>query len=170
MVRHRRIDLAELETLSANAGAIQGGECRSATVVGWREWVSLPELGIGHLDAKIDTGARTSVLGASSIETFRRQGDEWLRFRVCEESDLSRVGREVTALLKGYRRIRSSNGQTSTRPVIETAMQIGLYRWRIELTLCDRGAMGFRLLLGRTAIGRRFLVDASSCYLASRIG
>lgn len=137
--------------------------------LGWREWVSLPELGVPFIEAKIDTGARSSSLDAQVIEEFRRRRESWVRFVLFSDIDLSLAGKVVEAKLLGCREVRSSNGQTTRRPVIESTVRIGLETWPIELTLTNRRSMGFRLLLGRTAIGDRFLVSVSKSYLAGSI-
>ncbi len=134
--------------------------------VGWREWVSLPDLNLPFVEAKVDTGARNSSLDATIVEAFRRRRQAWLRFVVFSDIDLSSAGSIVEAKLSGYREVRSSNGGTESRPVIETEIRLAIDTWTIELTLSSRRAMGFRLLLGRSAIENRYLVDASKSYLA----
>ena len=135
-------------------------------LVGWREWVQLPSLDVSFIESKIDTGARSSSLDAEPIEEFRRQKQRWLRFSVFAEADLSKAGQIVEARLVGFRDVRSSTGHITHRPVIETLIQIGSNQWPIELTLTNRRLMGFRLLLGRSAIEERFHVDASRSFLA----
>ncbi len=137
--------------------------------VGWREWVSLPDFGLPFIEAKIDSGARSSSLDAQVIEEFRRRRESWVRFVLFSDIDLSLAGKVVEAKLLGSREVRSSNGQVTRRPVIETSLRIGLETWPIELTLTSRRSMGFRLLLGRTAIGDRFMVSVSKSYLAGSI-
>ncbi len=135
-------------------------------LLGWREWVQLPELDLCFLESKIDTGARSSSLDADPIKVFRRQKQRWIRFLVFAGADLSMSGQKVEARLVGFRDVRSSTGHLTHRPVIQTLVQIGYDRWPIELTLTSRRQMGFRLLLGRSAIENRFLVDASRSFLA----
>lgn len=135
-------------------------------IIGWREWVSLPELAIQRIKPKIDTGARSSSLHALALESFRRQGKAWVRFRIRPiQRNSSKI---VTAECKvlEFRRVRSSTGQSAMRPVIMTDIELMGYRWAIELTLADREEMGFRMLLGREAIRGRFLVDANRSYCA----
>jgi hypothetical protein len=141
---------------------------RRLAVIGWREWVALPKLDTRFIEAKIDTGARHSSIDASITEEFRRGRIRWVRFALYSDVDLSFPGELVEAPLVGYRDVRSSNGQVSRRPVIETDIRIGLATWSIELSLTNRRAMGFRLLLGRSAVEDRFLVDVSKSYLATQ--
>lgn len=140
------------------------GDARST--IGWREWVSLPELGIPAIKAKIDTGARSSSLHAFDVETFRRGKDEWVRFQVhpLQRSTQRTVAGEARVL--EYRRVRSSNGLAADRPVIITEIELLGQRWPIELTLANRDEMGFRMLLGREALRRRLCVDPGRSYLA----
>jgi len=136
--------------------------------IGWREWVTLPGLGVPHIKAKIDTGARSSALHAFDIEIVRRGGSAFVRFVLhpLQRSAQTRVEAEVPLL--GERQIRSSNGQVSRRPVIRTAVEILGERRDVELTLIPRDEMGFRLLLGRQAIRDDFLVDPGRSYLGGR--
>lgn len=134
-------------------------------LLGWREWVQLPDIDKGFIEAKIDTGARSSSMDADPLEEFRRGKQRWLRFSVFSVADLSMAGQIVEARLVGYRDVRSSTGHLTHRPVIETSIQIGPSLWQIELTLTNRRLMGFRMLLGRSAIENRFCVDASRSYL-----
>jgi hypothetical protein len=141
-------------------------ESRDRPLLGWREWVQLPGLDVNFIESKIDTGARSSSLDADPIEEFQRQKQRWLRFSVFAEADLSMSGQIVEARLVGYRDVRSSTGHLTHRPVIQTLIQIGADQWPIELTLTNRRLMGFRLLLGRSAIEQRFHVDVSRSFLA----
>ena len=134
-------------------------------LIGWREWLALPELGIERIKAKIDTGARTSALHAFDLEHLEIGGRPWVRFRVHPVQRDSRTTVEVTAALVGERRVKPSTGQASMRPVIRTRAILGRHRWPIEITLVNRDVMGFRMLLGRRAIRRRFLVDPGRSFL-----
>ncbi|NJL83286.1 MAG: ATP-dependent zinc protease [Chloroflexaceae bacterium] len=137
------------------------------TVIGWRESVALPELGIDDIKAKIDTGARSSALHAINIEQFQQDGRDMLRFQVHPyQRDCQHIVIAAAPLLE-YREIRNSGGQTQCRPVIETPVRLGEKQWLIELTLTNRDVMGFRLLLGRQAVRQRFLVDAGKSFLQS---
>jgi hypothetical protein len=152
--------------LTSAAFASSPGELGIKPLLGWREWVQLPELDLSFFESKIDTGARSSSLDAKPIQEFQRQKQRWLRFSVFAGADLSMSGQTVEARLVGFRDVRSSTGHLTHRPVILTAVQIGADRWPIELTLTNRRQMGFRLLLGRSAIENRFHVDASRSFLA----
>ena len=134
-------------------------------LVGWREWLALPELGIEHIKAKIDTGARTSALHAFDLERFEIEGRPHVRFRVHPIQRDSRKTVEIIAPLVGERRVKPSSGHASLRPVIRTPAILGRHRWPIEITLVNRDVMGFRMLFGRRAIRRRFLVDAGRSFL-----
>lgn len=137
----------------------------SAAVIGWREWIALPELGIQTIKAKIDTGARSSSLHAYAVEQFEQNGRSMVRFQAhpLQRNDDYTVTAE--AVLLEEREVRNSGGQVDLRPVIETQVQVGLAVWTIELTLTNRDQMGFRMLLGRQAVRRRYLVDPGRSYL-----
>ena len=127
--------------------------------IGWREWVGLPDLGVGAIKAKIDTGARTSALHAYQIEPFRRGGALWLRFKLhpIQRSEASKVTCEARAI--DERTVRNSGGGVERRYIVKTMLKLGEQAWSIELALANRDQMGFRMLLGRTALEGRALIE-----------
>ena len=137
-------------------------------VIGWREWISFPQLGVGPIKAKLDTGARSSSLHAFDLVTFERDGKTYIRFQVHPIQRSGEDAVEVEAEVLEYRRVRSSSGQSARRPVIVTAVEVLGKSWPIELTLANRDQMGFRVLLGREAFRRRLLVDAGRSYYGGR--
>ena len=137
-------------------------------VVGWREWIALPELGIAAVKAKIDTGARSSSLHAFNIETFDRGGSPWVSFDVHPMQRDAEVTVHAEARVLEYRHVRSSSGHQTLRPVIRTQLALGGRRWSAELTLAARDEMGFRMLLGREALRGRFLVEPGRSFLVGK--
>jgi hypothetical protein len=133
--------------------------------IGWREWVALPELEVDAIKAKIDTGARTSVLHAYRIEPFRRAGALWIRFALhpIQRSEATKVTCEARAV--DERLVRNSGGGVERRFVIRTMLRLGEDVWPIELALTNRDQMGFRMLLGRTALQGRALIEPGRSYL-----
>ena len=136
--------------------------------IGWREWVSLPDLGIAWIKAKVDTGARSSSVHAVDLELAERDGVQVVRFRLFpgQRNDVESVLCE--AAVKEFRTIRSSNGQLSRRPVIVTSLSMNGRTFPSELTLADRSRMGFRMLLGRESFRGRFCIDPGRSYRGGR--
>jgi hypothetical protein len=141
----------------------------AATTIGWREWVALPELGVSAVKAKIDTGARSSSLHAWDVTIFEGNGQGRRRTQVRfvlhpRQRDLAETV-EAEADLVAVRAVRSSNGEVEDRPVIRTPVVIDGRRYAIELTLTRRDEMGFRMLVGRRALRRRFVIDPGRSFL-----
>ena len=134
-------------------------------LVGWREWVALPELSSLPLKAKVDTGARTSTLHAFDLSLGKRNGELWVEFEVHPVQRSRAHAARVAVPVVGLRRVRSSTGHSEQRPVIRTPIRIGDHYYEIDVTLTSRDEMGFRMLVGRAAIRRRFWVDAGRSYL-----
>lgn len=132
---------------------------RSKQIIGWREWCALPDLGVPGIAAKIDTGARTSSLHAYSIETFSRNNEKWAHFVIHPVQRHRQPEIHCEARVVDERQVTSSNGATELRFVINTTMILGAYRFTTELTLTNRDEMGFRLLIGRQSLAKRFVVD-----------
>lgn len=138
-------------------------EVKPLPIVGWRELVDLPGIALTRIPAKIDTGARTSSLHARVIDDFERDGEHLVRFAV-DWDDIAHEGEAVRVDVRG---ITSSNGLTQHRYVIKTPLRIGTVQFRAELSLADRSDMQFPMLIGRTALRRRFVVDAGHSWLQS---
>lgn len=132
--------------------------------IGWREWLGLPELGIERIKAKVDTGARSSCLHAFDLELDEDGLAPVIHFSVHTIQRNAKTVVRCSALLHEYRVVRSSNGQRERRPIIHTTVRLCGASWPIDLTLSSRDQMGFRMLLGRQAIRRAFLVDPGRSY------
>ncbi len=138
-------------------------------ILGWEEWVSLPDLGLPAIKAKVDTGARTSALHAYFVEPVHVEGVEMVRFGVHPIPRRDDVEIICTARVKDRREVTSSNGERENRFVIETPIRIGEREWPIEITLTNRNAMAYRMLIGRQAITDDILVDPASSFRQPRL-
>ena len=123
---------------------------KSLIVVGWTEIVGLPALGLSDLTAKVDTGARTSALHAEGIETYERDGQRRVRFRVHHGAARARAVQDVE--VHDLRLITNTSGVPERRVVIRTPLAIAGHLWRIDLSLADRSAMRLPMIVGRTAL------------------
>ena len=137
-------------------------------VIGWREWVGLPDLGVKSIKAKVDTGARSSSLHAIDLKQFERDGAQWVTFKIHPNQRKSDATVIAEAKIFEHRRVRSSSGKSTMRPVIVTNVRLLGATWPVELTLANRDEMGFRMLLGREAFRGRFLVDAGKSYYGGK--
>ena len=136
-------------------------------MVGWREWVSLPELGL-MLKAKVDSGARTSTLHAFELEEYKADGRDMVRFSIHPIQNNTDQVCVCEAELVDMRMVSDSGGHRELRPVIRTEMELAGQRWPIELTLTARDNMKFRMLLGRTAMQGRITIDPEVSFLQGR--
>ena len=153
-----------METASGSRYSI-ADECE---VSGWREWLSLPTLKVDRIKAKIDSGARTSVIHAFDVRSFFDRGTPHVSFVLHPVQRCQSPAIDCIAEIRDERLVRSSSGHEERRFVIEVEAKLGSLSWPIELTLTDRDQMGFRMLLGREAIRRQFLIDPHRSFLVGR--
>lgn len=137
---------------------------RQHIILGWREWVALPELGVTLIKAKIDTGARTSALHAFGIERFRQHSKDKVRFDIHPlQRDDKTIVKCVAALID-IRHVTDSGAHRELRYVIETNIVLAGQHLPIEITLTNRAEMTYRMLLGRKALQHNFIVDPTRSY------
>lgn len=140
-------------------------ETESRIILGWREWVGLPALAIGAIRAKLDTGARSSALHVDGAEEFIEQGAPWIRFAIDPVARRKRRKKWFSAPIVDKREVTDSSGHRSLRPFIRTPLLIADQRFDIEINLTNRREMLFPMLLGRTALVGRILVDPALSYV-----
>jgi hypothetical protein len=138
-------------------------------VLGWREWVTLPNLCLPAIKAKVDTGAKTSALHAFEVEKFARDGLDFVRFSMHPLQKTTDLVVGCEARLIDERLVSDSGGHSEMRFVIETELVICENRWLVEFTLTDRDSMRFRMLLGRGAMENRAMVDPDASFLCGRL-
>ncbi len=138
------------------------------SVIGWREWVALPDLKIDQIKCKVDTGAKTSALHAYFIESFKKSGCEYVRYGMHPIQKNSDTEVICTSKVHDQREITDSGGHREKRYVILTTIKLGQHNWQAEVTLTDRETMLFRMLLGRDAIKNQFIVNPARSYLIGK--
>lgn len=137
-------------------------------VIGWREWVQLPDLGVFETKAKVDTGADNSSLHAFGMERFERDGSEYVRFDVHPKQRSKKPVIHCEAPLVMEKKVRNPGGRSELRPVIRTTIVVAGVELEALVNLTSRDEMGFRMLLGRRAVRGRFIVDPGRSYLGPR--
>jgi hypothetical protein len=135
--------------------------------VGWREWAALPALGIEKIKVKVDSGARTSALHAFELHPFKKGGKHYIRFKIHPLQRRSDVVRECVTEVEDIRWVTDSGGHRERRYVIKTLINMGSISWPIEITLTNRDTMNFRMLLGRTAMKKRVMVNPTLSFLVT---
>lgn len=137
-------------------------------IVGWREWISLPDLNLMQIKAKMDTGAKTSSLHAVNIEEFTHYGWDYVRFEVHPDQEDLSVTKMCEARIMDRRIVKSSCGEREKRPFIKTSLFIGGRHIQIELNLSNREHMGVPILIGREAMTPGVLVNPSKKFILGR--
>ena len=136
--------------------------------IGWREWIGLPELGVTQIKVKVDTGARTSALHVTNLELSTKGKKTVAHFKIHPNQDISKPVVNGKAEVVEFRKIKSSSGHVTTRPVIMTEIKLGQHCWTAEITSVHRELMGFRMWLGREAVRNRFLVNPGRSFLIGK--
>lgn len=138
------------------------------TVIGWREWVQLPELGVFETKAKVDTGADNSSLHAFNVERVERDGVDYVRFEVHPKQRSRKPSIQCEAPLAMVKKVRNPGGRIELRPVIRTKLRVADVELDALVNLTSRDEMGFRMLLGRRTVRGRFVIDPGRSYLGAR--
>jgi hypothetical protein len=138
------------------------------TLIGWKEWCALPQLNIKEIKAKVDTGACTSALHAHVLSISEYQGEQFIRFRVYPHQSDKYAPKICKARLIANRYVMSSSGHREKRYVIFTTVTVGKFSFVTEITLTDRSPLRFRMLLGRLALRKNFLIDPAKAHMQGR--
>jgi hypothetical protein len=135
-------------------------------MLGWREWVALPELGVTRVRAKVDSGARSSALHVDEQWRFIEAGAPWVGFRLTPGKASGVI--EAHAPIFDERDVAESGGHRGKRIFLRTTLQLAGQQRAIEINLTDRRGMLFPMLLGRTAIAGLFTVDPARSFVHGR--
>ena len=142
---------------------------RKHPLIGWREWVQLPELNIDKIKAKIDTGARTSALHAFALKPFTENGKNKICFDIHPLQHDTQKIISCVADVVDKRWVTDSGGHEEERYVIQTPITIAGQTWSIEITLTERENMLFRILLGRRALRKRFIINPARSFITTKV-
>jgi hypothetical protein len=168
MIKKTTIKTGKGDKLASKSATMKRTKQRLVHLVGWREWVQLPKLHIDHIKAKIDTGAKTSTLHAINIKPFMQHGVYKVRFLIHPLQQDESVEVACSAEVVDIRTIIDSGGKRERRYVIKTPIIVGNEKFEIELTLTDRAGMAYRMLLGRSALKKRFMVNPYRSFLQGK--
>lgn len=138
-------------------------------IVGWKEWVSMPDIMLAAVKAKIDSGAATSSLHAFNIKYVTIKGIRHVRYNLHPLQKSKKYSRSCLSVLHDMRLVKSSNGISKKRPVIKTLLNIANFSWEIELNLTNRDTMGMRMLLGREALSGKILINSGHKFLHGKV-
>jgi hypothetical protein len=138
------------------------------TVIGWREWVQLPELGVLETKAKVDTGADKSSLHAFNVERVERNGVDYVRFELHPKQRSRKPTIQCEAPLAMVKKVKNPGGRSELRPMIRTKVVVAGVELEALVNLTSRDEMGFRMLLGRRSLRNRFIIDPGRSYLGAR--
>lgn len=139
-------------------------------IIGWREWVSLPDLGVKEIKAKVDTGADNSSLHAFDLELYEEDGRQMVRFDIHPRQRKSTPSIPCVAEVVGERMVKNPGGRAERRPIIRTTLVVAGEEFEAVINLTTRDEMTFRMLLGRRTVRRNFVVDPGHSYLWERPG
>jgi len=139
-------------------------------IIGWREWVQLPDLGVTEMKVKVDTGADNSSLHAFNLERFERDGTEYVRFEIHPKQRSRKPSIRCEAPLAMEKKVKNPGGRSELRPVIRTRVLVAGMELNALVNLTSRDEMGFRMLLGRRAVRSKFVIDPGRSYLGARPG
>ncbi len=142
----------------------------SLTVIGWREWVALPEFGVEEMKVKVDTGADNSALHAFDVERFERDGEDWVSFVIHPRQRSRKPSVSCEAKVVKERKVKNPGGRNELRPVVRTSIVVAGRTISGLISLTTRDEMSFRMLLGRRTIRKQFMVDPGRSYLGGRPG
>ena len=135
-------------------------------MIGWREMITFPNWGLLGVRSKTDTGARTTALHARDVAEYEQDGVSWVSF-LCDHDALG-PSEPIHAKVLHRRNITNTSGVPEARYIVTTVVQIGPRQARVEISLADRGDMGFPVILGRTAMRQlRLTVDPGRSWLQS---
>jgi len=137
-------------------------------IIGWREWVQLPDLGVIEMKVKVDTGADNSSLHAFNLERFERNGTEYVRFEIHPKQRSRKPSIQCEAPLAMEKKVKNPGGRSELRPVIRTRVLVAGMELNALVNLTSRDEMGFRMLLGRRAVRSKFVIDPGRSYLGTR--
>lgn len=141
---------------------------KNPKTIGWREWVSLPDLGVKEIKAKVDTGADNSSLHAFDIERYEQDGRPMVRFEIHPHQRKRRPSVSCVAEVVGERMVKNPGGRAERRPVIRTRLVVAGKEIEALINLTTRDEMTFRMLLGRRTLRGKFVVDPGHSYLGQR--
>lgn len=138
---------------------------KEKVIIGRKEIISILDLELYDLDAKVDTGADSSALHCDNIDLSE---EGFVSFCLLDEVHEAYHGKRLRLPLYKLKRVKSSNGEVQERPAVEVRVNFFGQEYKTVISLTNRADMRYPMLIGRKFLSGKFLVDVSQEYVSKK--